>query len=180
VAELTNRRHELFCVFLASGETTQAQAYEMAGYQASAQNASNLLRKPEVKFRVEELKAERLKKETEFQIALKKADLDPEDPTGKRKEIEDWNLNHVRNMLAENARLAQVAGQFSAAKESIKLIGDTMAAFEGGSSEKSKKGLDKPSGPSPVSITMINGTLAEGDPDDVPAKPGARNPLAPQ
>jgi phage terminase small subunit len=175
VAELTNRRHEVFCQFMASGETTQAQAYEMAGYSASAQNASTMMKRPEIKARVEELKAEKERKDMEFQIALKKANLEPDAET-KRQEITDWHVNHVRNMLAENARLAQVAGQFSAAKESIKLIGDTMDAFESGS--KDGKKLEKPAAPSPVSISFINGAIA--DADEAPAKPASKNPLAPK
>lgn len=172
--ELTNRRQELFCRFLAEGNTTQATAYELAGYTPSTSNASVLANKPDIKARVAELRQEFERKEQEFQIALKKANLDPDDPEGKRRIVIEWTTNEVRNMLAENARLAQIAGQFQAAKESIKLIGDSMGMFEkGGGSNTPALGSDKPS---PVSLTFINQTLESAGEPDLPSD----NPLAPR
>lgn len=169
--ELPNRKQELFCRYMASGENTQGTAYELAGYTPSTSNASTLANKEDVKFRISELRAEHDRKEEQFRIALAKADLDPDDPKGKRRELEQYKLIDVQNMLAENARLAQVAGQFGAAKESIKLIGDSIDAF--GTSSPKDKALPNDSKSPLVGLTFINGAMEDA------ADTGPRNPLAP-
>lgn len=166
-----NRKQELFCRFMAPGDCTQGQAYELAGYTPSNSNASVLANRPEIKARIIELRNEHERKEQEFQIALKKANLDPDNPEAARRVVVEWRADEVRHLLAENARLAQVAGQFSAAKESIKLIGDSLGMFEKGGA-----GVPQVSGKDPsVNLTFINQQLESAGPDA-----DADNPLAPR
>ena len=52
---LTNPRHEKFAQFLAKGEKTAAEAYDLCGYKPSRFNASKLANNPAVKQRVIQL-----------------------------------------------------------------------------------------------------------------------------
>lgn len=176
--ELTNRRQELFCRNMAEGDhtMTQALAYELAGYTASASNASVLANKPDVKERIKELRAEKERRELEFRVRLHEAGLDDKDPEQAKRVVIEWNDNVVRDMLAENARLAQVAGQFQAAKESIKLIGDSLATFEKGSPDP-KKGLPAPVSPAANLTFNLNGALTSVE-DSTSSE--TDNPLAPK
>ncbi len=67
MAALTNTRHERFAQELAKGKS-QAEAYELAGYQPSEPNASRLTRNDKVSARVAELQ-ERAAVRTEVTVA---------------------------------------------------------------------------------------------------------------
>lgn len=160
---------------MAKGDATQATCYELAGYTPSSSNASVLAARPDIQERIKELRAEEERKDLELRVKLHEAGLDPTDPEAAVRRVQEWSDNEVRHMLAENARLAQVAGQFQAAKESIKLIGDSLGTFEKGA-PSDKKALPAPA--SPVNLQFnLNGALegaaaAAAEPDD--------NPLAPK
>jgi hypothetical protein len=179
VPELTNRRQELFARHLGEGDhtMTQALAYELAGYTPSASNASVLANKPEIAERIKEIRAEKERRELEFRVRLHEAGLDEKDPETAKRVVIEWNDNVVRDMLSENARLAQVAGQFQAAKESIKLIGDSLGTFDKATAADNKK-LPAPAG-SPLQVSFnLNGAL-EGAAASV-EEPADDNPLAPR
>lgn len=152
---------------------TQSLAYELAGYTPSSSNACNLANKPDIKARIEEIRAEKERRDLEFRVRLHEAGLDETDPEQARRVVIEWNDNVVRDMLAENARLAQVAGQYQAAKESIKLIGDSLGTFEKG---EAPKGKALPAPPQPAVSINLNAALSSAsvDTDD------GDNPLAPK
>lgn len=155
---------------------TQALAYELAGYTPSSSNASVLAAKPEIKARIEELRAEKERRELEFRVRMHEAGLDENDPEAAKQVVIDWNDNVVRALLKENARLAQVAGQFQAAKESIKLIGDSLGTFEKGTPDP-KKGLPAPAAGPQINFNL-NGALQSAEAEVAP--PADDNPLAPR
>lgn len=155
---------------------TQALAYELAGYTPSSSNASVLANRSEIKERIKEIRAEKERRDLDFRVRLHEAGLDESDPEAAKKVVVEWNDNVVRDLLKENARLAQVAGQFQAAKESIKLIGDSLGTFEKGSPDQ-KKALPAPAaGPMQVNFNL-NSALEGAAATEAPADD---NPLAPR
>lgn len=124
-----NRKQELFCRFVANGET-QVRAYDLAGYEPSSANASTLFHKPLIQQRIIELKAEAEREEIEFRALRAKAEeADPEGTAAIAKGIE-WTFQRVMDMMAETVRLAQIAGEYKAANEALKMMGEAMRMFE--------------------------------------------------
>lgn len=132
-----NKKQELFCQFIAGG-ATQLQAYELAGYEPSSANASTLFNKPLVQQRIAELKAENERKEIEFRALKAKADeADPETAAQIAKGAE-WNFQRVMDMMGENVRLAQIAGEYRAANECLKMMGEAMKMFDDAKAKNSE------------------------------------------
>lgn len=127
--QLPNRRHELFARFVAEGET-YANAYELAGYNPSTANASTLANKPEIADRIRVLRAEKEDRQLKFEIELRKANLDPNDPQKASREVAEWTIKQVLDLYYENARLAQMAGEFRTANESLDSISKIMGLLE--------------------------------------------------
>lgn len=179
--QLPNKKQEIFCRFVANGET-YTRAYELAGYTPSTANASTLANRPEVAARIEELKEENERKELEFRVRLAEAKLDPDNPEKAVTEVVVWTVDMVRAALAENARLAQMAGEFKAAKESLELLGRSFNMFDAPAG--------KSNGNAPraeVSLTLVQqaadqlaisggGVSADGDNPLAPRVPSTRNP----
>jgi len=126
---LGNKKRELFARFLADPTITQAQAYELAGYTPSSSNASILANTEEMKHRVAEIREEQAKEKAEFKLRMIEAGIDPDSPQGDQ-EQQVWDADRVRNMLATNASMAQVVGDFKSAMESIALIGKSLQMFD--------------------------------------------------
>lgn len=123
-----NKKQELFCKFVAGGATL-VDAYELAGYEPSSSNASTLANKPLVKQRIEELKQEAERKEAEFRVlARQAAEADPGMATEIAKGAE-WNFQRIMDMMGENVRMAQIAGEYKAANECLKMMGEAMQMF---------------------------------------------------
>lgn len=124
-----NRKQELFCRFIAGGET-QGRAYELAGYEPSSANASTLFHKPIIQQRISELKAEAEREEIEFRALRAKAEeADPEGTAMIAKGVE-WTFQRVMDMMAETVRLAQIAGEYKAANEALKMMAEAMRMFD--------------------------------------------------
>ena len=124
-----NKKQELFCKFMAEGPCTQAEAYELAGYEPSSANASTLAAKPMIKKRIAELRAEYERRENEFKVLAHQAEqADPVTAQAITQGIE-WNFQRVMDMMAQNARLAQTAGEYSAANATLKMMGEAMKMF---------------------------------------------------
>ncbi len=156
---LANNKRELFCRFLADPNITQAEAYALAGYTPSTSNASILANRPEVKQRVEEIREEKRDEEQKFKLRLKEAGLDLNSEEAE-KQVREWSIDRVRDMLATNANMAQVVGDFKSAKDSIELIGKSMGMFD----KDSKESGGNSSRPQ-VSIALVNqatGGASEG------------------
>ncbi len=133
-----NKKQELFCQFVAGGET-YAKAYELAGYEPSTANASTLANKEIVQKRIGELKQEATARENEFKLLAQRADnADPQ----LAKQIETgaiWTFQRVMDMMAENVRLAQIAGEYRAANECLKMMGDGMKMFDKATSPEDRQ-----------------------------------------
>lgn len=141
-----NKKQELFCRFIAGGET-QTSAYEMAGYSPSTSNAHTMANKPDIKKRIAELKEENYEREIRF-----KKDLAAVQATGNKDLIEkqvEWTVQRVMDMMAENVRLAQVAGEYRAANETLKMMAEGLQMFE--SVKKENGNASRPQN----SITLI-------------------------
>lgn len=124
-----NKKQELFCRFIANGET-QLRAYELAGYEPSSANASTLFNKPLIQQRISELKAEIEREEIEFRaLRAKVEEADPEGTAMIVKGVE-WTFQRVMDMMAENVRLAQIAGEYKASNEALKMMADAMRMFD--------------------------------------------------
>lgn len=127
-----NKKQELFAKFLANG-STQLEAYELAGYQPSSANASMLANRPLVKERVAELKQDADKRELEFKVVAAQAKeamgvggaLATEVMSGV-----EWTAQRLMDMMAENVRLAQIAGEYKASNECLKMMGEALQLFE--------------------------------------------------
>lgn len=165
-----NKKQELFCRFLARG-SLQTEAYELAGYAPSSSNACTLAQKPEIKARVAELREEFQKEQESHEIALANArrlTAETGDPSHVTKQVE-WTFNRVMDMIAENVKLAQVANQFGAANDALKMLGDAMSLFD-----KARAASTPPANPVAFIGKVVAG-LEEAA--EAPMKPA--NPLAP-
>lgn len=153
-----NKKQELFCKFLAEG-STQLEAYELAGYQPSSANASTLANQPLVKHRVAELKQDADKREREFALVLHQAKeqtglggaLDTEITRGV-----EWTGQRLMDMMGENVRLAQIAGEYKAANECLKMMGDALKLFE-----KAKADADQGNPTSPKRTLALVSQVAD-------------------
>ncbi len=163
-----NKKQELFAKFMAEG-STQLEAYELAGYEPSSANASTLANKPLVRKRIAELKAEHERKEAEFKVLAQRAE--EADPT-LAAEIAfgaEWNFQRVMDMMGANVRLAQIAGEYKAANECLKMMGEAMKMF---ADAKAKQAANDATG-LPGSLALIKNLTQimgeQGTPDCIPA-----------
>lgn len=164
-----NRKQELFCQFLARG-CTQLDAYTNAGYEPSSANASTLAAKQLVKDRVEELRNIYEAEELELEVKRREAAGNPV----KLIEAAEWTFQRVMDMMAENVKLAQIASEYKAANETLKMMGEAMKMFEKAATEAKtpRGGL-----PAPSQLTLIGKvTQMMGEAAEEPAE----NPLAPR
>lgn len=129
-----NKKQELFAKFLAEG-CNQLDAYVNAGYEPSSANASTLANKPLVKARVEELRHAAERRELEFQVMRREAAGAPE----KLVEVAEWTMQRVMDMMAENVKLAQIAGEYRAANETFKMMGEALNMFTKAKSDASER-----------------------------------------
>lgn len=156
IHQLPNRRHELFARFMAEGET-QIKAYELAGYTPNTSASSIMAAKPEIKARVAVLKKAHEEREMNFRLKQQQlARLDPTDESGEQKQLVEWTVQRVLEALSENARLAQIAGEFGAAHKSLELIGKALGMFD----KPKENDSGKPPQPA-VSLTFV-GQVLEG------------------
>ncbi len=172
--QLRNRKHEIFARYVANGET-QASAYELAGYNPSSANASTLANKPEIAKRIAVLRQEKEERDLKFEIELRKANLDPEDPAGASRKVAEWGIKVVLDLYYENARLAQQAGQFKTAQESLDRISKIMGYLD----KPTENGTnDKPVG-NQVGIAIYQKAAHELEQGGGVSPSGTDNPLAP-
>lgn len=171
--QIHNKKQELFCRFVAEGET-YTQAYELAGYTPSTSNSSVLANKPDIAARIAELKAEKQANELEFRVRLAEAKIDPDENAVT--EVIQWTIQKVLDALSENARLAQIAGEFGAAHKSLELIGKALGMFD----SKNPKDNDGNAPRTQVSLTLVQQALGEADGGGGPVPANGRNPLAPK
>lgn len=165
-----NKKQEVFCKFVADG-CTQFDAYVNAGYEPSSANASTLANKPLVKARIEELRQQREEDHLRFEGMRRAAAGDPV----KLVEAAEWTFQRIMDLMAENAKLAQIAGEFKAANETLKMMGEAMKMFEKAAGEK---GSTPPKLPHAGPLTLIGQVTQMFDEarEDV----GSDNPLAPK
>lgn len=128
-----NKKQELFAKFLAEG-CYQLDAYVNAGYEPSSANASTLANKPLIKQRVEELKESAERRRVEFEVMKREAAGKPEQLV----EVAEWTFQRVMDMMAENVKLAQIAGEYKASNETLKMMGEALNMFQ-----KAKADADK-------------------------------------
>lgn len=174
-----NKKQELFCKFMAEG-CFQAEAYELAGYEPSSANASTLANKPQVKKRIEELKAEADRRNAEFKVLAHQAEqANPELAKAVTAGLE-WNFQRVMDMMADNVRLAQISSEFGAANACLKMMGEGIKMF---SDAKVKQQQQEKL---PNSLAFIqNLTQMMGESSGVPIEEEAEpepvaNPLSPR
>jgi hypothetical protein len=173
-AGFINKKMELFCRFVAKG-STYTEAYELSGYAPSSSNASNLAARPEIKARIAELKEEFINEQALMEAALARAraqDAANGDPSlTETRQVAEWSINRVLDMIADNVRLAQVANEFRAANDGLKMLGEAMGMF----------GKDKATPPAnPLTfIGQLNQHLPPADGEEPVMLPAQRNPLAP-
>jgi phage terminase small subunit len=170
-----NNKMELFCRFAARGETN-AKAYELAGYAPSQSNAATLAGKSDIQHRIAELKKEFIEEQALHEAALARAraaDAQSGDPSlPETRQAAEWSFNRIMDMIAENVRLAQVAGEYKAANDALKMMGDAMSMFD-----KANAGKQLPPG-SPM--TLIGKVVNQlGDAADA-MDAAQNNPLAPR
>ena len=120
-----NKKQELFCKFMAEG-CLQLDAYVNAGYEPSSANASTMANKPLVKARIEELKEQNERRRVEFEVMKRQAAGKPQELI----EVAEWTFQRVMDMMAENVKLAQIAGEYRPANETLKMMGEALKMFE--------------------------------------------------
>lgn len=175
-----NNKQDLFCRFVARGET-YTKSYELAGYAPSTSNASNLANRPDIKARIEELKQEFAKEEAMHQVMLERARAadavngDPLLPA--TRQAAEWSFNRVMDLIAENVRLAQIATQFGAANDALKMLGDAMGMFD--KAAAAAAGTGKAANPMMLIDKAIM-NLPGGEGAALPAPAEEINPLAPR
>lgn len=120
-----NKKQELFAKFMSEG-CNQLDAYVNAGYEPSSANASTLANKPLVKSRIDELKHQAERREIEFQVMRREAAGAPD----KLVEVAEWTFQRVMDMMAEQVRYAQIAGEYRASNETLKMMGEALNMFQ--------------------------------------------------
>lgn len=166
-----NKKQELFCKFLAGG-STQIEAYELAGYEPSSANASTMANKPLIKERIKQLEAEQERRDNEFKIlAMQAESADPAMAAAVAKGAA-WSFQRIMDMMADNVRLAQVAGEYRAANECLKMMGEGMKMFD-----KATTPDDGKQGNTPTGLTYIKNLTQVLDREEEYAP---LNPLAPR
>jgi hypothetical protein len=173
--DFLNNKQQLFCRFLARGEL-QLKAYELAGYTPNASNASNLANRPQIKAYVAELKEEFQQEQERHEIALANARrlaAENGDPEIVDKQLE-WSAHRVMDLIAENARLAQVANQYGAANDSLKMLAEAVGML---GNAKAAKELP-PANPLAFIGQVVNQLGKSSELEETPMK--SANPLAPK
>lgn len=169
-----NNKMELFCRFAARGETN-AKAYELAGYAPSQSNAATLAGKPDIQARIAELRREFIEEQALHEAALSRAraaDATNGDPARtETRQAAEWSFNRIMDMMSENVRLAQVAGEYKAANDALKMMGEAMSMFDKANASKA--------GAAANPMTLI-GTVVNQLRDADEALDALPNPLAPR
>lgn len=165
-----NKKQELFAKFLAEG-CTQLDAYTNAGYEPSSANASTLASKPLVKQRVEELKKEIELRELEFQEKRKAAADAPE----KVIEVAEWTFQRVMDMMAANVRYAQIAGEYRAANETLKMMGESLNMFQKAKTDATERNSSGAKNTLAL-IGQVTQVLADASGSGDPAEPNSLRP----
>lgn len=172
--QLSNRRHEIFARYVSNGET-YSNAYVAAGFNANSANASTLAKKPEIRARIEFLKKEKAERDLRFDIELRKANLDPNDPVKCSREVAEWGVKQVLDLFWENARLAQVAGEFKTANESLEYIAKIMGLLDRPAGNPN----DKPA-PTQIGVAIYQDAAKQLEQGGGVSISGSDNPLAPR
>lgn len=146
-----NKKQELFCKFLAEG-CTQLDAYVNAGYEPSSANASTLANKPLVKQRVKELEEQNERRKLEFEVMKREAAGQPKELV----EVAEWTFQRVMDMMAENVKLAQIAGEYRAANETLKMMGESLNMFQ-----KAKADADRGNAPGAKNTLALIGQVTQ-------------------
>jgi len=172
-----NKKQELFCKFIAGG-ASQIESYELAGYEPSSSNASNLYNKPIIKQRIAELREQEARRQAEFQILAKQAeDADPILAADIAKGIE-WSFQRLMDMMAENVRFAQIAGEYKAANDTLKMMGEAMGMFAKASGEPVQQTNMAFIGQITNALEKANKAASRRELEDEEEGPG--NPLSPR
>lgn len=168
-----NKKQELFAKFLAQG-STQLEAYELAGYQPNSANANTLSKHPLVKERVAELKEEFQARENEFRLLALQAE-NSDAPAAQIEREATWTFQRIMDMMGENVRLAQIAGEYKAANECLKMMAEAMKMFEG-AVEKGKGKGELPPGPMTLigQVTNILETAGEATGNALAPRPAVK------
>lgn len=165
-----NNRQELFCKFVAGG-ATQYEAYELAGYTPSSANASTLFNKDIVQKRIEEYKADYNRRENEFKLLAKQAEeADPQTAEEIRKGAE-WSFQRIMDMMGENVRFAQVAGEYRAANETLKMMGESLKMFDSAKSQETTSVGGTNLALIGELTQIMSNTNRDRDEDDAPSNP---------
>lgn len=166
-----NKKQELFCKFLAEG-CTQLDAYVNAGYEPSSANASTLANKPLVKQRVAELAEQAERRRVEFEVLKREAAGEPKQLV----EVAEWTFQRVMDLMAENVKLAQIAGEYRAANETLKMMGESLNMFQKAKSDADRGNSSGAKGTLAL-IGQVTQVLAESGGGSDSAEP---NPLRPR
>lgn len=125
---LANDRHEKAAQYRAKG-LTQLESYELAGYSPNKGNAANLFAQPEVKARVEEIKAERQKLEDRRRLAYEELQatqdgLGIDDSESETHGItREWIILQYKQVIQKAQEEGKHAAAASALREVTKLLG---------------------------------------------------------
>jgi phage terminase small subunit len=107
---LKNQKHELFCQLIVEGKGI-GDAYTLAGYEGAGayQSGSQLLRKPKISARIEEMKANIVQAQ-EIRVGVSKG----------------WVIEELQKVY----KLSSKAGQFTPANKSLELLGKELGMFK--------------------------------------------------
>lgn len=164
---LANERHELYALHRAKG-FSPSKAGIAAGFASGSSTVSELEKSPEVMARVDELIAEIAERREGQKIAAREAAQIVGQMTGYSKA---W----VIEKLAEVAQLAAGDGDYKAANESLKLIGDEFGMFKGASGSSDDEG----NLPKAYDLDALTTLMNDPKPASPPAVTGRDDPVMP-
>ena len=174
-----NRKQELFCKFVAEG-ASNAEAYELAGYEPSSANACTMAGKPLIKSRIAELKQAHAKRNHEFAVLANQAKKAGEalegDPVAAIDRNIEWTMQRLMDEMGANVRFAQIAGEFRAANECLRMMGEALNLFEDAKAKKNE-GNRSPAQNTLAFISEVTNVLAPAGRD---GEPEGDNPLRPR
>lgn len=162
---LPNPRHELFARLRAKGANIN-KAGIAAGFAQGSSTPSELEKDPDVIARIEEIKAELSAQREATREAAREAGKVIGQQLG-------YGKGWVISKLAENAEMARQDGDYKESNAALKLIGDELGMFQGGSAEPKE---DETTGLPSYDMDAIDALASAGaEALEGPAKSESRN-----
>jgi hypothetical protein len=158
---LPNEQWEKFAQARAEGNTL-VDSHKLAGYVPNAGNASTLGNRPDIRARIKYLQDEKAQVLRQERLDDMRARMQQEFNTGG-----EINVTYIQQQLFKNLLMARALGKLKEANEAVKMLGETVGAFDYEPPRIPKnvpaQALGADNGGGANQVSLISGTLDELD-----------------